>query len=84
MALFAVRIVIVCTLLSGCIMMRGHDLEPPPTWPLQTDSGGKSIRIKIAEEKMKENYATGDLNVSKASNESLHRLRPVSPREQRR
>jgi len=65
MALFAVRIVIVCTLLSGCIMMRGHDLEPPPTWPLQTDSGGKSIRIQIAEEKMKENYATGDLNVSK-------------------
>ena len=63
MALLPVQVVVICTLLSGCIMMRGHKLEQPPTWPLQREVGAKSIRIKISEEKMNETFATGDPTV---------------------
>ena len=65
MALLALPALMICTLLAGCIMMRGHNVELPPTWPLQKEAAAKSIRIKISEDKMNESYATGDLTVSK-------------------
>jgi hypothetical protein len=53
----------IASMFSGCIMMRGGNLEQPAIWPIQKEAGAKSIRIKINEDRMNENFSTGDPTV---------------------